>query len=255
MAMRVKEVAKLAGISVRTLHHYDEIGLLVPNEVTTAGYRLYSEDDLARLQQILFFRELDFPLKQIQEILSSPSFDRVEALELQQNMLREKRRRLDVMIDTIEKTLQYTRGEITMTASEQFKGFDFGSNAYEEEARKRWGDEAVDEANATVKGMPAGEQKAMSDRMNAIYFRLAALRNGAPDSTEAQEAIGEWYAFLNSMGSHRYTLEAFKGLGQMYVDDERFTRNIDQFGEGLAVFMRDAMAIYAVRREDLQENN
>ncbi|WP_028590667.1 MerR family transcriptional regulator [Paenibacillus massiliensis] len=253
MAMRVKEVAKLAGISVRTLHHYDEIGLLVPNEVTTAGYRLYSEDDLARLQQILFFRELDFPLKQIQEILSSPSFDRVEALELQQNMLREKRRRLDVMIDTIEKTLQSTRGEITMTASEQFKGFDFGSNPYEEEARKRWGDEAV--ANAKVKGMPADEKQAMSDRMNAIYFRLAALRNGVPDSTEAQEAIGEWYAFLNSMGSHSYTLEAFKGLGQMYVDDERFTRNIDQFGAGLAVFMRDAMAIYAVRREDLQENS
>ncbi|WP_025681542.1 MerR family transcriptional regulator [Paenibacillus massiliensis] len=255
MAMRVKKVAKLAGISVRTLHHYDEIGLLVPNEVTTAGYRLYSEDDLARLQQILFFRELDFPLKQIQEILSSPSFDRVEALELQQNMLREKRRRLDVMMDTIEKTLKSTRGEITMTASEQFKGFDFGSNPYEEEARKRWGDEAVDGANAKVKGMAAAEKQAMSDRMNTIYFRLAALRDGAPDSAEAQEAIGDWYVFLNSMGSHSYTLEAFKGLGQMYVDDERFTRNIDQFGAGLAVFMRDAMEVYVDRREDVRENN
>ncbi|BBH23568.1 MerR family transcriptional regulator [Paenibacillus baekrokdamisoli] len=241
--MRVKEVADLVGISVRTLHHYDEIGLLTPDEITDAGYRLYSNVNLELLQQILFFRELGFPLKEIKEIVSSPDFDRKAALELHRKMLMEKRSQLDQLIATIEKTVQYTRGEIQMTNKEKFEGFDFGHNPYEQEARERWGNQAVDTANAKVGGMSKDEQGALSARMNEIYTRLAALRNSSPDSEEAQGAIQEWYLLLNTMGS--YSLEGFKGLGQMYVDDSRFTKNIDKFGEGLAVFMRDAMAIYA----------
>ena len=143
------------------------------------------------------------------------------------------------MIGTIEKTIQHSKGEIQMSNQEKFEGFDFSHNPYEQEARERWGDQAVDEANEKAKNMTAFDQ----EKFNEIYRNLAAIRHVPPDSKEAQEGIHEWYQFLNKMGN--YSLEAFKGLGQMYVDDERFTKNIDQFGEGLATFMRDAMAVYA----------
>lgn len=146
MKMKVKEVADLVGISVRTLHHYDEIGLLAPSETTEAGYRLYSDDDLEKLQQILFFRELDFPLKKIKSILENPSFDKNEALQLHRKALLEKRSRLDQMIATIDKTIQFAKGEINMTNEEKFAGFDFSQNRM----RKKRGN--------------AGEMKPSTDR-------------------------------------------------------------------------------------------
>ncbi|MEY8350727.1 MerR family transcriptional regulator [Bacillus cereus] len=243
MTMRVKEVADLVGISVRTLHHYDEIGLLIPDEMTDSGYRLYSNENLETLQQILFFKELGFPLKKIKEIIMSPSFDREEALTLHRKMLLEKRARLDKVIATIDKTIQHTKGEIEMTNKEKFEGFDFSHNPYEEEARARWGDEAVDKANKAAAGMTKEKQ----EEFNNIYRKLAMLRHGVPHSKEAQYAIQVWYEYLQNFG--QYSLESFKGLGQMYVDDERFTKNIDQFGEGLARFMCDAMAVYADNRK------
>mgnify|MGYP001127765409 FL=1 len=237
--MKVKEVADLIGISVRTLHYYDEIGLLSPDKTTEAGYRIYSEKNLETLQQILFFKELGFSLKKIKEILDSPTFERQEALKLQHKMLLEKRSRLDKMIQTIEKTIKHGKGEIQMSIKDKFEGFDFSKNPYEEEARKRWGDKVVDEANEKAKNMTLTDQ----ERFNEIFCKLASLRHLSPASKEAQEGIKEWYQLLNKMGN--YSPEAFKGLGQMYVDDERFTRNIDKFGDGLALFMRDAMEIYA----------
>ncbi|MED0658738.1 MerR family transcriptional regulator [Bacillus smithii] len=245
MGMKVKEVADLVGISVRTLHYYDEIGLLVPEETTESGYRLYSDENLETLQQILFFKELGFPLKKIKDIIYNPSFDRQEALELQRQMLMEKRERLDQMIATIEKTIKHMKGEILMSNKEKFEGFDFRHHPYEEEARKRWGDEAVDRANAKVRNMTKEEQKALSQEMESIYQKLAVLRHQSPESEEAQAAIKEWHDFLNNHFNQYYTLDVFKGLGQLYVEDERFTKNIDQYGEGLAEFMRDAMRIFA----------
>ncbi len=242
--MRVKEVADLVGISVRTLHHYDEIGLLKPNETTESGYRLYSNADLEKLQQILFFKELDFPLKKIKEIIESPTFDRQEALQLHRKMLVEKCRRLHKIVATIDKTIQYEKGEINMTNKEKFEGFDFSQNPYEQEARERWGDDAVDKANEKIRSLSKDEQMTMTDEFNNLYKRLAAVRHSLPSSIEAQAAIEEWYHLLNNKTGYHYSFDAFKGLGQMYVDDKRFTKNIDQFGEGLAQFMCDAMAIF-----------
>lgn len=241
--MKVKEVSRLTGVSVRTLHHYDDIGLLTPDNSTETGYRLYSDDNLATLQQILFFRELGFPLKKIKELLDSPVFNRQEAFEMQRKMLVDKRKQLDSMIATIDKTIQHGKGEYTMTNEEKFKGFDFGQNPYEQEARERWGDKAVDASNnkAAKFGPELGEE------MNRIYFMLAEIRHLDPASKEAQAGIEEWFVLLNKMGN--YSLEAFAGLGQMYVEDERFTKNIDKFGEGLAVFMCEAMGVYGEQEE------
>ncbi|WP_416149843.1 MerR family transcriptional regulator [Salipaludibacillus sp. HK11] len=241
--MKVKEVADLVGISVRTLHHYDEIGLLVPEETTLSGYRMYSKENLERLQQILFFRELGFPLKKIKKILESPTFDRLEALVLQREMLKNKREKLDQMMETIDQTIRYQKGEMTMTNEEKFKGFDFSNNPYEQEARERWGDETVDKYNKKMNQMSSLKQEELQDQCNAIYRKLALIREYSPGSNEAQALIGEWFHLINTFGN--YSLDAFKGLGQMYVADQRFTDNIDQYGEGLAVFMSEAMTIYA----------
>ncbi|WP_313234932.1 MerR family transcriptional regulator [Sporosarcina ureae] len=241
--MKVKEVADLVGISVRTLHHYDEIGLLIPEETTDAGYRIYSDENLETLQQILFFRELGFPLRKIKEIIDSPSFDQQEALEMQHKMLLKEKNRLEQVIGTIEKTIQHLKGEIHMSNQEKFTGFDFSHNPYEQEAREKWGDKAVDEANENAKNMTAFDQ----EKFNEVFRNLAAIRHLSPDSKEVQEKITKWHLFLNELGN--YSLDAFKGLGQMYVDDERFTKNIDQFGEGLAKFMCTAMSVYVERNK------
>ncbi|MBA4538392.1 MerR family transcriptional regulator [Bacillus aquiflavi] len=244
--MKVKEVADLVGISVRTLHHYDEIGLLTPNEITESGYRLYSEKNLEQLQQILFFKELGFSLKEIKHIINSPTFDRKEALILQRKMLLEKRNRIDKMIVTIDKTIKHMMGEIQMTKEEKFAGIHFSHNPYEQEARERWGDQTVDQTNAKLAKMSKNEQKHLSERWQLIFQKLALLLDQSPDSLEVQAAIKEWYDFLNEHFG-QYSLEAFNGLGQLYIDDERFTKNIDKYGEGLAKFMSEAMSVFTVK--------
>ena len=237
--MKVKEVAELVGISVRTLHHYDEIGLLKPDETTEAGYRIYTEDNLDTLQQILFFKELGFSLKDIKEIMGSEGYDREKALLSHRQMLLEKRSQIDRMLATIDKTIAHSKGEIAMTNKEKFEGFDFRKNPYEQEARDRWGNKKVDEANANVAVMSKEKQQ----QFNEIFRKLADIRHLSPTSQEAQVVVKEWYDMLNTIS--KYSLDAFKGLGQMYVIDERFTKNIDQFGEGLASFMCDAMGHFA----------
>lgn len=242
--MKIKEVADMTGVSVRTLQYYDKINLLKPHEVTEAGYRLYTNENLETLQQILFFRELGFPLKKIKEIMQNPSFNREEALKLQREMLIKRKKQLEQMIVTIDKTLLELKGEIVMTNEEKFKGFDFSKNEYEQEARERWGDEAVDRSNDSLNKLSKKEQEKLGEEMNSIYRKLALLREGEPDSDEAQAAIYEWYLVLEKMMGGQCNLEVFQSIGQMYVDDERFTKNIDQFGEGLAKFMSDAMQVY-----------
>lgn len=238
--MKVKEVANLVGISVRTLHHYDEIGLLKPDQMNEAGYRIYSQENLDRLQQILFFKELGFSLKRMKEIMNNPTYNQLEALETQYAFLLEKQQKLNKMIQTMEKTIKHKKENKKMTNKEKFKGFDFSKNPYEQEARERWGDQAVNEANKKINGIEANEYE---QQFNNIYFNLATLRHLDPASDKAQVGIKQWYTFLNQIGN--YSLEAFRGLGQMYVMDERFTKNIDQFGEGLAQFMCEAMDVFA----------
>lgn len=238
--MNVKEVANLVGISVRTLHHYDDIGLLKPYKTTDAGYRVYSQDEINLLQHILFFKELGFPLKQIKEIVHDPHFDQAEALHHHRKMLVKKRENIETMIQTIDQTIAHMRGDTPMENKDKFSGFDFRHNPYEQEARERWGNKAVDTSNEKVQEMDATQ---METDMNELFKKLADIRQEDPDSEVSQKEIEKWYILLNTFGT--YSLEAFKGLGDMYVADERFTKNIDQFGDGLATFMCEAMAVFA----------
>lgn len=256
MDMKVKEVAELVGVSIRTLHHYDQIGLLTPKEITDSGYRLYSEENLETLQQILFFKELEFTLKEIKKIINSPSFNRQEALILQRKMLIEKRNKVDKMIETIDKTIKHMAGEIQMTNEERFEGINVEFNQFEEEARLRWGNQSIDEINAKLKKMSKDEQNDLSDRWDKIFNKLACLRDQSPESLEVQATIKEWYDFLNKNFS-KYSFDAFYGLGQLYINDERFTKNIDQYGKGLAKFMSKAIEVFTGNqiRGGSNENN
>lgn len=237
--MRTKELADIAGISVRTLHYYDTIGLLSPEIDRENGYRNYSDQDVSTLQQILFFRQLNFKLTQIKDILNSPKYHQTEALLEQKDIILKEQTRLNNILKLIDKTIQAERGEITMTNEEKFSGVDFSHNPYEQEAREKWGDEKVEQANQNLKKMGTKEAEHEFDE---IYTQLADLRHLDPESDAAQQEIGKWYDFLNKVGE--YTPEMFKNLGEMYTADERFTKNIDKYGDGLAEFMKEAMTVY-----------
>ncbi|MEG0619216.1 MAG: MerR family transcriptional regulator [Bacilli bacterium] len=245
--LKIKEVAELVGVSVRTLHHYDQINLLKPEEVTDTGYRLYSEENLVILQQILFFKELGFSLNEIKKIIQSSTFDQKEALLLQQKMLIEKCEQLDNILETVNKTIRNLEGEIQMTREERFFGLNNDWSKYEEEAKKRWGKERVEKTNTNLKRMSSKEQTELSENWNRIFNQLGRLVGQPADSKEVQQVIEDWFNFLNANFGN-YSLEAFSGLGHMYVADERFTENIDQYGVGVAELMSEAMALFASER-------
>lgn len=243
--MNAKQVAELSGVSVRTLHHYDEIGLLSPGRNPANGYRSYADEDLDRLQQILFFRRCGFPLERIGQLLSDPEYDRDAAYAVQEKYLLHEKNRINTMLDTLRKSYRASKGEILMSNQEKFHGFDMSSNPYEDEARARWGDKAVDQSNAHIATLGKEGQKVLGEKMNALFRSLAEVREENPESSRAQQAISEMYGIFNSNIGHHYTPEAFEGLGQMYITDSRFTENIDQFGDGLAQFLAEAMRVFA----------
>lgn len=243
--MNTNEVANLTGISVRTLHHYDQIKLLSPDRNPANGYRVYSEEDLDQLQQILFFKACGFSLATIRQMLNSPVYDRKKAFELQRNYLLHEKKRIDRMLSTLSRTIRSTKGETEMTQKEKFDGFDMSHNPYEEEARRLWGDKAVDESNARVAAMSETEQKKIAQEMDNLFHSLAAVRSEKPNSESAQKAMEKMYQHFNQNFGNHYTPELFAGVGKLYVTDERFTKNVDKYGEGLSVFLAEAMQIYA----------
>ncbi len=243
--MNAKEVAKLTGISVRTLHHYDDIGLLCPKRNKENGYRNYSEEDMDRLQQILFFRECGFPLSQIQRMLSSTSYNREDAFLLQKKYLMHEKKRIEAMLHTLNKSMKLMKGEITMSVYEKFKGFDMNNNPYEKEARRLWGDETVDKSNAYIESLNEDEKKSISQGMDDLFSELAAIRNENPASDISQRAMEKMYGYFNKNFGGQYTPQAFAGVGKLYITDVRFTENIDRYGTGLSEFLAEAMRIYA----------
>lgn len=249
MSYKVKEVAKLAGVSVRTLHHYDEIGLLKPEFVTAARYRLYSDADLERLQQILFFKELDFDLQEIGEILSSPGFDRKSALKNHRELLIEKKKRLERIIESVDKTIDSIEGGIEMSKKDMFTGFDMSEierhkEKYAEETKQRYGDtDAYKESQKRTAKYTKEDWSRIMGRQEEIYKGLAELIDKDPADPQVQELVAQARQHITD-SFYSCTPEIFAGLGEMYVNDERFTANIDKYKAGLAVFLRDAIRVY-----------
>lgn len=240
--MRISEVAKLTGITVRTLHYYDEIGLLKPNEITEAGYRLYSKDDLEILQQILFFRELDFPLSEIKEIMNNPNYDKEEALKKQKELLIQQGQRIDGLIKLIDKRIE---GDNNMS----FKEFDMNEieenkKKYAKEVKERWGNtRAYEESEKKTSGYNKEKWGDINQETNEIFKAFAKLRYCDPGSQEVQELVRAWQKYITD-NFYTCTNEILAGLGLMYVQDERFKENLDKNGEGTAKLMAEAIEIY-----------
>lgn len=232
----VHEVSELTGVSVRALHHYDAVGLLKPTAVTEAGYRLYDDAAIARLQSILLFRELEFPLKSIKAILDSPEFDARAAMLEQIKLLELRREQIDRLILLARETIE--TGEINM----DFSAFDKSEfERYAAEAKQKWGGTAQ---YAEYDKKPQGEKLAAADALMAKFAEIGALRALSPDSVEAQSAVRELQSFITE---HFYTCtdEVLAGLGLMYTADECFKSNIDSAGgSGTAEFLGKAIEIY-----------
>ena len=234
----VKEVSRLTGVSVRTLHHYDAIGLLKPTAVTEAGYRLYDEQTLGKLQTILLFRELEFPLKEIKEMLTAEHFDPMAALADQIRLLELRREKLDRLIEHA-RHIQNT-GVMNM----DFKAYDNKKlDAYAQEAKKRWGHtDAWRESQE--RGKNADQERTDADGLMDIFRRLGQLRQGDPAAPEAQELIAQLQQYICD---HYYncTKQILFGLGQMYAAGDEMNENIDRAGgAGTGDFARRAIEIY-----------
>lgn len=250
MALTVSQVAGIAGVSVRALHHYDEIGLLRPSGRSSAGYRLYSDADLARLQQVLCFRALELPLEEIARIMTDPDYDVGAALRVQRQMLGEKAVRLQALVDAVDAAIARLESEEPMQESEMKKMFDgFDPAQYEAEAEQRWGDtDAYKESKRRAARYTKADWQEIKREGEAIFAALAAVMAAGkppddPEATAAAEAhrqhIERWF-YPCPPAMHR-------GLGRLYVDDPRFTANIDRAAPGLAEFAAAAFAANAAR--------
>ena len=242
MNYSVSETAKLTGVSVRTLHYYDDIGLLKPCRTSDSGYRYYDEEALSKMQQILFYRELDFSLKDIVKIMNSPSYNKEEALAKQKELLTLKRKRLEKLIDLLDANL---KGDTKMSFNEfDMSEIEEHKKKYEKEAQERWGQsEAYAQSHAKTSKYSKEDWKRISERSEGIMQKFAQARNMAADGESAFAIVEEWKNFISEF-YYDCTNEILAGLGEMYVLDERFTKNLDKYGEGTAKFMSEAIAAY-----------
>lgn len=243
-ALTVGEVARMTGITVRTLHHYDEIGL-VGAVRTEAGYRRYGREALEQLQLVLFFRELGFPLNDIKQIMTAPDFERRQALLQQRDLVLGKMKRLETMVDGIELAiLALDEGE-TMSNDDMF-GDDL-QQEYEAEAKERWGNtDAYKESHRRTTSYTKDDWVAIKAEGAAISERLAvALRSGIAAEEDEAVAAAEAHRLHIHQRFYPCSVEMHRNLGEMYVQDARFTAYWDAFEPGLAKYVRDAITANA----------
>lgn len=236
----VHEVSELTGVSVRTLHHYDSIGLLKPSKTTEAGYRLYDDTALCRLQTILLFRELEFPLKEIKQIIDSSDFDRKKALAQQVKLLELRQKRL-------KKIITFAREIITTGVDNMsFSAFDdVEIKKYAKEAKAKWGEtQAYKESENKAANRDSAEDKATSDGIMQIFADMGKINTLSPESAQAQASVEKLRLFI-SENYYSCTPQILCELGKMYTGDERFKINIDNFGGvGTADFASKAIEFY-----------
>ena len=250
--LTVGNVAAISGVTVRTLHHYEEIGLLVPAGRSAAGYRLYDDADCERLSRILYYRELGFPLDGIATLLDDPRQDRYEHLERQHTLLRERLARIQAMVASLEREMEAQMTGYNLTAEEKLEVFgDFDPAQYEDEARERWdGTDAWTQSQERAKSYGKEDWKriqAEMDRLNGLLVN--AMGAGTPATSPAVMALAEEHRQHISRWFYDCSHEMHRGLGAMYVDDPRFTANIDKTAPGLAAYLREAIIANANRME------
>ena len=239
MKMLIKEFSEACGVSVRTLHYYDEIGLLKPSFVDDwTGYRYYDENSLLRMQEIMFYRELDFSLKNISQIITSPDYDKEKALSQQKKLLILKKERLEKLISSIDDAM---KGKVIMNVFDNSK-----FESYKDEVREKWGNtKAYAEYAEKSKNYGKDKFSAMSGEMAEIFgrFNLAMKNSAIAGSDEVQGLVKELQDYI-TLNFYTCTKEILYGLGQMYVLDDRFKNNIDKAGEGTAKFISEDIKIY-----------
>lgn len=243
----VRHLSRFSGVTVRTLHHYDAIGLLVPARSPDSRYRRYTTDDLLRLQQILFYRELGFPLQRIKEVLDDPDFNIVEALKEHRATIRREQERLGHLLTTIERTIQHQQEGTAMTDErEMYEGFTpEESHALRTEAMERWGADRVRSSELRVRSLSSAQWKEFKANMTVMEERLAALMDRPPEDAAVQSVVAEHHEMIGFF--YKVTEEIYRGLAELYVSDQRFTEHYDRHRAGLAAFLRSAMLIYCDR--------
>lgn len=244
MAFTVGELAKLTGITVRTLHHYDEVGLVRPSQRTSAGYRLYDDGDVLRLQQVLLLRELELPLDEIAAVLDDPNYRRADALRRHREVLVTKRARLDAMVQALDAALRLEEGRAMQPddVKSLFEGFD--PEEYADEAREKWGEtEAYKESARRTKKYGKAEWAQIRAESEAIYAKLAELmRGGAAVGDPRVRAEVEAHREHITRWFYPCSPKMQRGLAELYVADPRFTANLDKAGgPGFARFLHDAI--------------
>lgn len=236
----VKDVSKLTGVSVRTLHYYDAIGLLTPTKVTDAGYRMYDDTALSRLQSILLFRELQFPLKEIKEFLDSPDFNQEETIAQQIKLLELQYKHIGELI-SFAREIQ-TKGVKTMN----FEVFDTNEiEQYKAEVKSKWGNsKAYQEYKQRVVSHSEHNDSKFVNEIMSLFTDLGAMKQLPPTDKAVQEKIAALQAYINE-NFYTCSNDILKELGEMYVCDDRFKKNIDRFGgEGTAKFVSEAIFVY-----------
>ena len=251
----VKQMAKLSGVSVRALHHYDAIGLLKPRAVGANGYRYYDRQDLLRLQQILFHRALETPLKDIRAALDDPVFDLAAALRAHRERLAAEVERYAKLVDIVDRTLADLKGDETMDDKQMFDGFDPAKQA----AREAWlterlGEGKAVEAIATAKAKLSSLTKAEFNAFQAEQLEMEAevakaLTQGLPADSDAVSAVmRRWWGWIAKGWNREPTPEAFTGLGRLYLDNPEFTARYEAVAPGLTEYLAEAMRAFAERR-------
>lgn len=249
MEYTINKLAKLAGVSTRTLRWYDECGLLPPKGIRSNGYRVYGAAELDRLQQILFYRELGMELAEIRRVLSAKSFDGLAALQSHHSALLAKRKQLDALISNVERSIGAMKGENEMTDTEKFEGFkqkliEDNEQQYGSEIRGKYGEDTIDRSNAKIRGMSKAqyaEAERLSQELNDTL--KLAFEQGEPASELAQKAC-ELHKRWLCLYWAEYSKQAHIGVTQLYVDDPRFTAYYDKIAPGAAAFLRDAVQIF-----------
>jgi MerR family transcriptional regulator, thiopeptide resistance regulator len=247
MEYTVKQLSGLAGISVRTLHFYDEIGLLPPTRVGANGYRRYDDQAVLRLQQILFYKELGLSLEEIKAVLDAPGFDVLVALEAHRRTLQQRLGRLERLVLTVERTIAQLKGETPMNNQELFAGFsDAEQAAYEVEAAALWGEGVRESARRWKAHTPARREQIMADGQ-AIYTGLMGQMEAPADAQGVQAGVARWHQHLRHF--FEPTVEAMRGLGQAYEGDPRFRAFFDKLKPGFGPFLHRAIDVYCDKLE------